>query len=89
MPSKQTHERARQNEHRLLKCRKCGCKYIALSPEYTQICVSEERIYHKAQMKTIIEWWAVCTNRKCGDCVISYSMEETIEQWNKMQQKGR
>ena len=89
MPSKQIHARAKRNEHRLLKCKNCGCEYIALSPEYTQICVSEDRLFHKAKTKTVVEWWAVCTRKGCGDCYSSLSMEETIEKWNERQSGGR
>ena len=86
MPSKQTHARAKKNESRLAKC-KCGCSEVVLSPEYTQVCVSEDKLFRNAKMKTIVEWWVVCTNRNCGDCQRALSMEEAIEKWNERMQK--
>ena len=87
MPSKQVHQRAKKNQSRLLPCRYCGETCVVLSAEYTQICVSDDRLYHRAQIKTVVEWWVQCTRKGCGACLQSLSMDDVIRRWNDLQNR--
>ena len=64
MPSKQVHQRAKKNQSRLLPCRYCGETCVVLSPEYTQICVSDDRRLQGFSMEDVISRWNDLQNRE-------------------------